>query len=84
MCVTQMREMDRIRDRKTQRERKIVLESHIRQLSHTHTRTTAAVWPASSIFHQIKESDRLLFRLLVEGPWVPVNQSQQEAITPNS
>lgn len=61
---------------------------HTLWLSHTHTRAytrvTAAVWPASSIFRQIRESDRLLSGLLIAGPLVPVSQSQQERATPNS
>lgn len=62
--------------------------SHTQCLSHTHahahTRVTAAVWPASSIFRQIRESDRLLSRLLIAVPLVPVGQSQQERAKPNS
>lgn len=60
---------------------------HTLWLSHTHTRActrvTAAVWPASSIFRQIRESDRLLSGPLIAGPLVPVSQSQQERATPN-
>lgn len=84
MVETNERDMNRGRDWGTE----TGLESHTRQLSHTHTRvhtrTTAAVWPASSIFHQIRETDRSLFGLLIVRPPFLVGQSQQERIESNS